>query len=729
MGMARLWAGVDFGMRDKFFMTAGSLRNGNRRRGRCVRALRCGVLGMRWVLLLLAVAMSKPAPGQSVILEPFEREALSQYFPKVLEKLDARQPVHVVFLGDTAVFESLEDGSPGAGELFLRHLAARFYYAEGVHRLEDGVYPFLLGPHFTFEVLGARGNTVFHINQRATTDALVNDPSLAVLFSGPADAAAGVDAERFGTAIVKAVGELGTGGMDCLVLEPLALSSGEGRFGEVLGQVWPLVRELRERFGTAAGAGEAESVLFDTNTALLPDRLVFGSPEDLGYVEEDLRSRLVERLTEEGALTRLGHEQLARALFETATGAGFKATEGLRLEWRGATAGRWQWSVTTAAEEGPGGFLFPGWLGDWKPRQPAYGFPAASGEGWPVTVVWEQAPGRQEGAPSPEVLRRVPYLAADGPNLTLGELINPGGTGPPRVQPAFAGNVPGQLEWTVLSGEGPASPGWKMAAVSAPWSNPFNIAPAAGREGAWLLSFPEGEETVRIGGELTLTGGSGAAVWRRDFSGMRNLGLGQKVRLLPDDPEALGSAESDGLIEPAVTFSAEADARELRLFFDLRRVDLAEQPDGPVMELRLGLDARSYGDRIGAGYLGTLVFEGDGGEGPLSVGALEMAVFGDGYARLPRGAGLQGSFGGRPNGDKRLTVVIRREVFYRHDWTLGNGNSQVGIRAELNLRLPEREEPLRLRLLPTGRHWNDAEGVAVLELTERPTNRWTVQVW
>ncbi|HUF64125.1 MAG TPA: hypothetical protein VMN36_18750 [Verrucomicrobiales bacterium] len=678
--------------------------------------------------LLLTLVLAGPVFGQSVTLEPNEREALSKYLPRTLEKLDARQPVHVVFLGDRSVFESPGDGHPGASELFLKHLAARFFYAEGVHRLEDGVYPFVLGPHFTYEVLGDEGNTAFHINQRSTTDALVNDPSLAVLFAGPADAAAGVSPERYGTAMAGALGVLGSRGMDCLVLEPLALSPAAGRFGEVLGQVWPFVRELRDRLG-AGVSGEAGRMLFDTNKALLPDRLVFGSPEDLAYAEEDLRSRLSELLTEGAALTRLGHEQLARALYETATGFGFAAPEGVRLEWRGATAERWQWSVMTAREDGPGGFLFPGWVEDWKPRQAAYGFPAAAGEGWPVTLVWEEAPRRRDGAPSPEAVRRLPCLAVDGDGLMLREVINPDATGRPRLEPAFAGNAPGQLEWTVLSGDGAASPAWKVAAVSAPWSSPFNLAPAPGREGAWLLSFPQGEDTARIGGEVMLTGGTGNAVWKQSFSGMRNLGLGEKVRLLPDDPEALGSAGSDGLIESAATFSAEADSRELRLFFDLRRVDLAGQTDGPVVELRLGLDARSYGERIGAGYIGTLVFQGDGGDGPLPVGPLEMALFGDGYARLPLGAALQASFGGRPNGDKRLAVVIRREAFYRHDWTLGNGNSQVGIRAELSLRLPDRTDPLRLRLLPTDRHWNDAEGVTILELTENPTKRWTVQLW
>jgi hypothetical protein len=592
------------------------------------------------------------------------------------------------------------------------------------------VYPLVLGPHITYEILGEASGTVFHISQRLSTEALVNDPSLAVLCAGRSDAESGLSPERFGAAMADAVGELASRGVDCIVLEPLALSSGRGgAFGETLGKVWPFVRELRDRLGTVPASGTGR-VLFDLNSALLPERLVFGSLEDLAYVEEDLRSRMAERVAEGGELTRLGNGQLARSLLETLSGSLVNERERVEMEWRGSAPDRWEWNVATGSEEGPGGFLFLGWLGEWRPRQAAYGFPATAGERWPLTILWERQNGERESGPAPGWQRRVPCLETVGSTVVLRELANPDGSAPPRLQPSFAGNVSRSLRLNVIEGEGSAGPPeWEVAATSAPWSAPFNLGRDPEQAGSWQMSFPDAEEGIRIGGEILLTGGSGGSVWRKSFSGMRNLGLGQRVRLVPDDPGALGEAQTDPLIEPGVTFSAEADSEEFRLHFDIRRIDLEGDSGSPAVELALGLDARSFGERIGAGYLGSLKFTAGASDGPVALSGVGPAVFGDGYARLPRAAAVQASWGGRPNGDRRLAVAIRRRVFYRHDWTLGNGNSQLGIRAELRLRLPGREEPLRFALLPTTRHRHDAEGVAVLELTERPTRRWTVHVW
>ena len=76
-------------------------------------------------------------------------------------------------------------------------------------------------------------------------------------------------------------------------------------------------------------------------------------------------------------------------------------------------------------------------------------------------------------------------------------------------------------------------------------------------------------------------------------------------------------------------------------------------------------------------------------------------------------------------------VSLPRIYLYRHEWAVGNGNSQFGINTRLAFAskegsfTPDNTWSLTLN----GKHGDDAEGLAVLELTDKPTTRWTVVVW
>jgi hypothetical protein len=59
---------------------------------------------------------------------------------------------------------------------------------------------------------------------------------------------------------------------------------------------------------------------------------------------------------------------------------------------------------------------------------------------------------------------------------------------------------------------------------------------------------------------------------------------------------------------------------------------------------------------------------------------------------------------------------------YLHEWALGNGNSELGINARLS------GGSRSYFLTRTNRHGDDAESLSVLELTDKPTRRWTVRV-
>jgi hypothetical protein len=88
----------------------------------------------------------------------------------------------------------------------------------------------------------------------------------------------------------------------------------------------------------------------------------------------------------------------------------------------------------------------------------------------------------------------------------------------------------------------------------------------------------------------------------------------------------------------------------------------------------------------------------------------------------------------RPDGARRLTVTLPRSYLYLHEWAMGNGNSEIGINTTLGLWQPgaTTEAPwtaVNFALTYNGRHRDDAESLAVLELADVPTGRWTVRMY
>ena len=73
-------------------------------------------------------------------------------------------------------------------------------------------------------------------------------------------------------------------------------------------------------------------------------------------------------------------------------------------------------------------------------------------------------------------------------------------------------------------------------------------------------------------------------------------------------------------------------------------------------------------------------------------------------------------------GGRRLTVSLPKSYLYRHEWALGNGNSELGINVRLN------GGGRTYFLTRSTRMSDDAGSLSVLELTDKPTRRWTVRV-
>lgn len=184
---------------------------------------------------------------------------------------------------------------------------------------------------------------------------------------------------------------------------------------------------------------------------------------------------------------------------------------------------------------------------------------------------------------------------------------------------------------------------------------------------------------------------------------------------------------------PGITLRADADPGMLFLTCLLDGIDLQENPaNGLAYECLINLDARTYGKRLMPGATRSIRLVGKASDGPAIIASVAPWAFGTGYAAEFDPAELKATLDSSRTGQRRLTVAIPRTYLYLHEWALDNGNSQLGIDVQLQLwrALSDRDDPSvdiqTWSLTASPRHPDDAEGLAVLELANEATARWTV---
>ncbi|HEY1051817.1 MAG TPA: hypothetical protein VGE39_18730 [Prosthecobacter sp.] len=191
----------------------------------------------------------------------------------------------------------------------------------------------------------------------------------------------------------------------------------------------------------------------------------------------------------------------------------------------------------------------------------------------------------------------------------------------------------------------------------------------------------------------------------------RNFGLKEAVPLAAADDQTSG-----------VILRADADGMKLFLTLELGGVDLVDNDNGQGFELLLNLDARSYGQRMAPGATAAIRITGKAGDGTAQIDEIAPWAFGGGYAAVFDVKEISATLSSSAGGARRITLSIPKSYLYLHEWALDNGNSQLGI----NVRFTGGGR--QYFLTQSDRQGDDAEGLSVLELTTKPTRRWTVRL-
>jgi hypothetical protein len=194
------------------------------------------------------------------------------------------------------------------------------------------------------------------------------------------------------------------------------------------------------------------------------------------------------------------------------------------------------------------------------------------------------------------------------------------------------------------------------------------------------------------------------------------------------------TGEGGGSSAREVTISATADDSGLTIVHDialpLRQVAVGKAPY--LVEIQL--DARGYGERRTFGFVDFVRFI-PLDDGTVKISDLRPAVFGNGYNRALDRTQVKVIRERKPGGGERLSVTIPRSYLYLHEWALGNGNSLLGINSLVRVQSgsataddPYPEDGV-FSLVSPGLSRFNAESLGVLELTDRPTARWSARVY
>jgi lysophospholipase L1-like esterase len=351
--------------------------------------------------------------------------------------------------------------------------------------------------------------------------------------------------------------------------------------------------------------------------------------------------------------------------------------------------------------------------------------------------------GRMDLLPSQDYYLRLPVVITSGDTVRI-EVVR--ATMTPVALVWNTGVLYNQENIAELTGRlintsaQPVDGKWEAKWFGQAWGGAFKAAPKGESPLAIPVRLPTGINAPgRQKGTLAVTVSVGGQVLKfdREIELVRNLGLKETTVLLSPAAyvrDQVVTPPTPGPAAPSVAFRVDADSNALYLTWDVFGLNLQDNPGGGgALQVDLNLDARSYGKRLMHGTTDVIRVAAAAADGDAKVGPLPPWVFGTGYGMFFDEKAVKARLTSRPDGSRRFTMTVPRSYLYLHEWAMGNGNSQVGVNTQFSLWQANETGTggsyLPFILTSNGRYRDDAESLAVLELTDKPTSRWTVRFY
>lgn len=655
-------------------------------------------------------------------LTPVQRERWQTFLPQTLTKLTRRERVQIVVLGD-AILDSaaVDDGTDpllkSFAGVFAKALASQFFYTGGVRVLRPGSElrskeSMMLGPEILLQPV--RTSSIVSAASALATVGFQGRPDLVLVAHGLEDGKAGTSSADIATALRSLRDTVRESGLEWIVTGPIPQAADPEETSLALPRAATSV--MREFCS-------AEKVLFSDLGDLSRLIVTPTGPQEAHHLfpafVQQLRS-LLEPVASGGfALPTLAtHEALGRILFEDVM--------------QGAPRVAWQVSDAKAALEGKGVLKIEFQVVNSHSEPLELTVLPLVPRGFRLKDTNAQiklAGGGRETVKVDYAIVNTRFLPLADGKARLPVLIIAGKES--RVHDLVADLQPFSVTWnerTAFNLEAEYLPEIEIensttkklgATWEAEWGGrkqegKFEIDAEAAETLGLRLALPTGDETPfrqRLPLKLAVSGNGVRQIFDRHVEVTRNFGLRQTVPLAAVDGQP-----------SAMTLRADADGMKLFLTLDLTGVDLADRGKDEAFELLLNLDARSYGQRLTPGATAALRITGKAADGEATVHAVAPWAFGSGYAAVFETKEIGARLSSSANGTRRLTVSLPKGYLYLHEWALGNGNSEFGINVRFSGGGRE------FFLTRGSRQGDDAESLSVLELTDKPTRRWTARL-
>jgi hypothetical protein len=648
-----------------------------------------------------------------------QRQRLSQWLPRTLVKLTRRERLHIVLLGDGMLGGAVAAGDadpllasfPG---VFAKLLCTQFYYTGGVRiaRQDARKAPKerkIMGPEIVVQPVDV--SSMVQAAAALTSEGFRGAPDLVIVALGFEDALSGTPLVDVEAGLRGVIGAAKAKKIDLLATGPMLQAAEPAETGLAL---------TRGVASVIAEACAAEGVLFSDLGDL--SRLIAPPPELAeGYRSFPILARQYQYRLIGGALNNASpagtglHHAMGEILFQDVMD-GMPMVPWAVGKVRGSTLDGTRFQVTAEVRNNgaaplrltllPLPTLFA------RPQEASPDVTLAAGGTQIVNITYSRTSTPDESK------LRLPLLVISGSIARIHDLVTP-------VLPI--GIV--MKSRTTYNHEGIFNPGIEMlnegeTRFVGSWHLEFGGQKTAGN----LDLSADAHETPDVKLDLAMTAGSPVrqtrpltfqietAGQKSDFSRrieiIRNLGLKQEIALSAEDGRETGAK-----------LQFDADGQKLFVTCDLNGIELIDDGEsGIAYEATLHLDARRYGQRLTPGAIAGIRILGKAADGEATVQKPAVWAFGTGYAARFEAKEIKATLSSTPTGLRRLTIALPRTYLYDHEWALNNGNSQLGVNFTL------RAAGRRLFLTSSSRHPEDAEALAVLELTDKPTLRATVRV-
>ena len=706
-------------------------------------------------------AASPPAPVLSAkeenakVLSEFELTAeqkarLATVLPRSFPKLQRRAVFHVMVLGDgVAAVDGfgLEAGNilDGYPAQFMDILAAQFFYTGGVRvigasKRQPAKRFELEGPEITLQSFAGRGRLAVEGQLAWGAYQKSPVPDLVILGFGATETATGDEASAFGTALLALTRKIQAAGSDVIitaptlsVAEPVEVSLAASRvYASEARNVATLTNSVFFDLGDLATLTRLESL--PTDAPLPPEEIFEQIVSSYGHAYDWPDGN-------DGALPNPAlHERLSRRMFRTLLDGEPTTT------WtaRSATA------AFTTADEFKLTFTLQNNDKDkplrlvalplvprrWLPQEAEPEVIIKPGKVRKLEVVYQRnnAAGniRWNAFPSSDSRLHLPIFVSDGRTARiedLGASVQPvalnwkpqtlfGKEGTftiPHSVINFTAAAIASAEWTATLGERKLT-GKVDLPVGTPTSLPLTF------------DLPKDGTTFTEPLIVTMLVNNVLLRWERSVQATRNAGLKQELSLIAKQQEKAG---------PAPKVRCEADASALYLTVDLGDLALEDDEAGTAVIASLSLDARSFEQRLGPGAIEPIRYRLGVADGYGETSRVAPWAFGNGYGATFDSNALPIRLQSMANGVRRISLVVPRSFLYLHDFTPGNGNSHLGLNLHLQF-FRQAIEGVSPAGFPETLHYaithnplpaSSAESLVVLELADKPTQRWTITHW